>query len=365
MDLIDVYNEQRECVYKNERYDVRDNGSVFRHPKDIRKMARIYDNHWTFGKENSNGYLTIASIPIHLIVATAFHGEKPSDDHVVDHIDTNRKNNRPENLRWLTKLENVLKNEVTRKRIIQRCGSIEAFLANPSILQETDIPSNLSWMRTVSKAEAQVSKERLLEWARSDKQSSGGSLGEWVFQQESKAPVEYRDDIESYSWGQDPLISEHHSHTTDVVPQINYILSLTPGAAQIKQFSDDKPVQYPCTPQNYEGDPLSAYADNLKPGAPFWRNAQGDREYIVVKHGFSKDGKAIYVISMAAYTWKSLDNGDAAIPILINGNINKNNLPHSLTEIIFDDNLFIHSRPLTSFLPKEYIEEEFNHYISE
>ena len=52
-----------------------------------------------------------------------------------------------------------------------RCGSIEAFLANPSLLRESDVTPDFSWMRTVTDAEAQVSKERLLAWAESDKQA--------------------------------------------------------------------------------------------------------------------------------------------------------------------------------------------------
>lgn len=38
----------------------------------------------------------------HNLMCTAFHGEKPSKDHVADHIDLNPTNNRPDNLRWLT-----------------------------------------------------------------------------------------------------------------------------------------------------------------------------------------------------------------------------------------------------------------------
>lgn len=71
--------------------------------------------------------MEIASVRVHIIVATAFHGPKPTKEHVVDHIDTNRRNNRPDNLRWVTRLENALDNPITRKRIIMRCGSIEAF----------------------------------------------------------------------------------------------------------------------------------------------------------------------------------------------------------------------------------------------
>lgn len=82
------------------------------------------------------------------------------------------------------------RNPITRKRIIMRCGSIEAFLANPSLLRENDVTPDFSWMRTVTDAEAQVSKERLLAWAESDKQASGGALGEWVY---GRQPISQND----------------------------------------------------------------------------------------------------------------------------------------------------------------------------
>ena len=43
--------------------------------------------------------MEIASERVHRIVATVFHGDSPTSEHVVDHIDTNKRNNRPENLR--------------------------------------------------------------------------------------------------------------------------------------------------------------------------------------------------------------------------------------------------------------------------
>lgn len=127
--MIDVndFKQEVECIYKDEKYSVRDNGAIFRHPRDG-KRPRKYDNFWTFGKANDkHGYMEIASVRVHIIVATAFHGTKPTKEYVVDHIDTNRRNNRPNNLRWVTRLENALENPITRKRIIMRCGSIEAF----------------------------------------------------------------------------------------------------------------------------------------------------------------------------------------------------------------------------------------------
>lgn len=175
------FEKEIECTYKGEIYSVRDNGAVLRHPH-IGSKPRPTDNIWTFGKYNAKtGYAEIAGERVHRIVATAFHGAAPSPQYVVDHIDTNRRNNRPENLRWITKLENILLNPVTAKKIIFLCGSIEEFLRDPSILRQNGIDRDFEWMRAVSKEEAAISLERMLSWAKSDKPSSGGSLGEWVY----------------------------------------------------------------------------------------------------------------------------------------------------------------------------------------
>ena len=130
----DFYQEVK-CGYKEELYSVRDNGAVLRFPLDTSR-PRPTDNKWTFGRlSNKNGYLEIASVPVHRIVSTAFHGEPPTKEHVVDHIDTNKQNNRPDNLRWVTRLENILLNPITARRIEVVCGSVEAFLADPALEQ--------------------------------------------------------------------------------------------------------------------------------------------------------------------------------------------------------------------------------------
>ena len=96
MSDVNDFKQEIECIYKDEKYSVRDNGAVFRYPRDG-KRPRKYDNFWTFGKPNDkHGYMEIASVRVHIIVATAFHGPKPTKEHVVDHIDTNRRNNRPD-----------------------------------------------------------------------------------------------------------------------------------------------------------------------------------------------------------------------------------------------------------------------------
>ena len=139
---VNDYTIEKECIFKGERYSVRDNGAVLRQPR-VGGRNRANDNHWLFGKTNTaNAYLHFANVRIHRIVATAFHGEPQDPQLVVDHIDTNCRNNRPDNLRWVTRLENAISNPVTRKKINYLCGSIEAFLEDPSILQSKVIESN-------------------------------------------------------------------------------------------------------------------------------------------------------------------------------------------------------------------------------
>jgi len=327
------FKNEKECFYKYEHYSVRDNGAVFRHPLNG-KRSRPTDNNWTFGKLNSNtGYLEITSVRIHRIVATAFHGMPPTKEHVVDHIDTNKQNNRPDNLRWVTRLENILLNPITARRIEIVCGSVEAFLADPSKFRDKFIDPNYDWMCAVSIEEAQASKERLLNWAKSGKSLRDGSLGEWIFNRE---------------------IVQTPSAT-----QTNYIMSKTPNAAQQIITTNDKPSEYPNTPKLFNGNPLTAYYESLKEGTTFFRNHNG--EYIVVKRGFSKDKRTLYVMTKSAYVWREREDGEyIPVPIveLLEKDSNKD-LPHSLTAITYEDGLYVHAKMGLGFHPTAELEEIF------
>jgi hypothetical protein len=331
------FQQESECSYKNERYSVRDNGAVFRYSLDG-KRPRPTDNDWTFGKLNSKtGYLEIASVRIHRIVATAFHGEPPTKEYVVDHIDTNKQNNRADNLRWVTRLENILLNPITARRIELVCGNVEAFLADPSKFRDKFPEPNYEWMCSVSVQEAQTSKERLLAWAKSDKPLQGGLLGEWIF---SREIVE-----------------------TLPATRSNYIMSKTPNAAQRIIFTlDDKPNEYPSTPQAFEGNPLTAYHESLTEGSVFFRNHNG--EYVVVKRGFSKDRHFLYVLTKAAYVYREPQGGEwMPVPTAeLSETVSDKDLPHSLAEITYEDGLFVHGKVESGFHPTEELEELFDDY---
>lgn len=303
------FQNQVECIYKDEQYSVRDNGTVLRYPR-AGKRPRPYDNQWTFGKLNEKtGYLEIASVRLHRIVATAFHGVPPTKEHVVDHIDTNKRNNRPANLRWVTRLENVLLNPITAKRIALVCGSVEAFLADPSKFRDKLHEPNDKWMCTVSIQEAQISLERMLAWAKSDKRPSGGSLGEWLFN---------RTDLQN-----------QHVKEIPEVPDI--IMAKTLNAAQRNWRV---PSEFPCCPQEYAEEPIKTYAEKLKTDSVFCRNDVYSS--LVLKRAISNDQQSLYVIAESKNAIK----------------------PWALAKITYEDGLFVHTG-LHSFFSQEGAEKQY------
>jgi HNH endonuclease len=306
------FTSQIECSYKGEKYSVRDNGEVFRHNRPD-KRERKHDNQWTFGKPNDEtGYMEIASERVHLIVATAFHGARSTKEFVVDHIDTNRRNNRVENLRWMTRLENAMNNPVTRKKIEYVCGcTVEEFLANPSKYRDKFQEQNFSWMRTVSAEEAKACLENMQAWAKSKKIPSGGSLGEWVFK-----PV--KDQTQE-------LPIEAYQKPSTTIP------SKTENAIQRNWKT---PSEFPCCPQTYEGNPILAYAENLKPGLLLCHNELYSSA--VLKTALVNDDQAIYVMTESEHGLKRW----------------------ALAKITFEDDVFVHES-IQNFFSQIGAEKQF------
>ena len=331
---VDDYNEVKDCTYKDEHYSARDNGAVMRHPREG-KRVRKDDNVWTFGKPNDKtGYMEIAGQRVHRIIAFAFHGNPPTDQHVVDHIDTNCRNNRPENLRWLTRLENALNNPITRARIENLCGSIEVFLADPSVLRGHEkIDPNFSWMRAVTPEEARASLERLTNWAKERPKPQGGNLGEWVFQ-ERRVNTE-----SSYNAPSFPSVRENEM----AAPRENEIeerepmrtQSLTPNAVQLDWKN---PVVFPCCPQEFSGNPLEAYMANLKEGAIFSTNNYGDST--VLRFGMPQPD-CLWVMCSISIGFKT----------------------HAFTKITFKDGIFYHEN-MGVFDPGDEPEEIFESILN-
>ena len=309
---VNYFEKEIECTYKEENYSVRDNGGILRYTLKGKRL-RPTDNNWTFGKLNcKTGYLEIASVRIHRIVATAFHRPPPTKEHVVDHIDTNKLNNRPENLRWVTRLENILLNPITLRRIEIVCGSVEAFLADPSKFRDKFPDPNYEWMCAVSIQEAQTSKERLLAWAKRDKPLKGGSLGQWIYNR--SVSNQFPDYIEV---------------------ELELINSLTPNAVQ-KARNWKTPSEFPCCPQKNTHNSMADYTANLYVGDIFSRNQYTSS--IIECFAISKDENTLWIMC------KSGDEN----PIK----------PYSLAEITYQNDVFVHNS-LGTFFEKGGAEKQF------
>ncbi|CAL1519184.1 HNH endonuclease signature motif containing protein [Chitinophaga sp. MM2321] len=306
------FSGEVDCTYKEERYSVRDNGAILRHPR-VGNRLRPTDGQWTFGKPNAkNGYMEIACVSVHRIVATAFHGVPPTEWHVVDHIDTNKRNNRCENLRWVTRLENVLLNPITARRIAIVCGSVEAFLADPAKFRDAFQESNFKWMRTVSAQDAQISYERLLAWAAIGQHPSGGSLDRWIFNRTT--------------W------LNQRVETIPEALEIKIAKPLNAAQRNWKLLSE-----FPCCPQEYTEDPITAYAEELKLGSVFCRN--DNYSSLLSKSVLSEDRQTLYVIAESA-----------------SKNVVK---PWALAEITYENGLFVHTS-LGTFFTQEGAEKQYS-----
>lgn len=328
-DLIDKFVEQKECDYKGEHYSVRDNGAIYRHAITSGKPRKL-DETWTFGKKDSkSGYMLYGGHRVHIIVARAFLGERDSKEYVVDHIDTNRCNNRVENLRWFTKLENALYNPVTFNKILFLCdGNIQKFLDNPSCLKELGGEyQNVMWMRTVSSEEARNTFERVMKWAKERPYTppSGKGIGEWIYKpfhsnRKSESPEslhgELIDNLEN--WENEPeqdfIEDKQEAPLTD---------SLIPNA---KQRNWRTPTCFPLCPDKANEDGLKEYYDNLEIEEEFcYNNFWSSNVFDFAK---SDDNEKIWVIC---------DNGETSMK------------RWALVKITFENGFYVHTTLGTYF----------------
>ena len=303
---LDDYKIEKTCVYKGEEYLVRDNGAILRKLRPGQKPRKI-DNQWSFGTVNpQNGYLTFAGERVHRIVAVAFFGDPKDQKLIVDHIDTNRQNNRASNLRWITRLENVMLNKITRKKIEYKIGaSVEEFLQNPAKYRDKLANSDYSWMRRVTEEEARICLENLNQWkSRENKEDTERSqrTGEWVFKRSQHAPVIYNP---------------------------NHSLS---RLARQKNWST--PTKFLCCPNEISGSPLSSYYENLSIGATFCTNDYNQKSFI---ENFALVGDKILVLT---------ELPDSGI---------KN---YALAEVTFSNGYYIHTS-MGTFFTLEGAEKQF------
>lgn len=323
VNMVDMNDFTREvtCEYKGEVYSVRDNGAVMRHPREGHK-ARKLDGVWTFGTKNStNGYMLINSHRVHIIVAKAFIPGNEDGKMIVDHKDTNRCNNRVENLRWLTRLENVLLNEATLKRVTFLCGGdINKFINDPSCLRDLSGDNqDIMWMRTVTSEEAKKAWEHISAWAKrptstykmmQNNESSTNNFEEWLQHHKANDNISLitgsEETTNADSKQGESYIKQTYSLKSRSERELNYwqellkteyshiytlTESLTAGALQ-KGFQEK--MYFPLCPKKDFSEGLDTYAKNLHIGDVIARSNNGD-VYTIESLGWTCEWDAIQV----------------------------------------------------------------------
>lgn len=337
-ELLHEFTEERVCEYKGRRYYVRDNGAVYRQCKDD-GVKRKWDEEWTFGKyDERTGYMLIGQERVHRIVCWAYHGAPEGDKNVADHIDINRRNNRPDNLRWVTKLENTLNNPVTRAKVELICGSIEAFLKNPELLygHETENP-NFTWMRAVTKEEAERSLKRWNEWAAKpveERKPKGQGVGEWIYEEDKVSATPRPSNRPRYagpynSWTEHKQAIEEANERWRQ-EQFGLKDSLTPGA---KQLEWKTPTEFLLCPGGEQERTLQAYLGNLEEGKVFCRTQYGSGG-AVLRCGYNPADEAVCVLT---YNKETEDQGFGK--------------PWALCKITLQDGYFVHENQGSFFDP--------------
>lgn len=287
---IDNYGSEKEIEFEDETYLVRDNGAVYRKHRSGHH-ANSLDETWTFGVPNQqDGYMCIASTKVHRIVAFAFLGHPPSKKYVVDHINRIKTDNRIENLRWITNLDNLLRHPGVRRRIITAYGSLDKFFENPST-PANELDSDFAWLKLVSKEDVQKSRDQLQKWAESDGFVTSGILSNRVHGKWQELPPE-----------RPPL----------PVPEKQ---SLTPLAIQRRW---NTPTEFPCCPGDIGQEPLKEYLQNLNADAVFSRHRYGES-----------------LVVMA-------ELGDGFLSVLVVSNDKNAIKPWAVTKITFENGKFVH-----------------------
>lgn len=198
------------------------------------------------------------------------------------------------------------------------CGSVEAFLKDPSTLRQTASDSNIEWMRTVTKEEAEKCMKNLIRWAEQDSKAkpSGKGIGDWIYKENvgksSGTDWKTRDHRLGY------LQKEDIEQANQLYYEEQYGIkdSLTPGA---KQLNWKTPSEFPLCPPKGVGHTLTNYLNNLEKGKLFTRTKYGNGGK-VYDADYNPDDDALYVLTENAGSLK----------------------PWALCKITIQDDCFIH-----------------------
>jgi hypothetical protein len=125
-------------------------------------FGQIWDEkklEWSYGSKDVHGYMHFKGIRAHRIICTAFKDREREEQTDVDHINGIKHDNRPENLRWVTKKENSNNPLTKAKMSLIRTGYKQTEEAKIKI---GEYRSNTSWDEETKKKISNSHKGKIL-----------------------------------------------------------------------------------------------------------------------------------------------------------------------------------------------------------
>ena len=293
--------EVKECCWKDEHYLVREDGFIYRKPKEGSRKRKL-DEVWSVGSmEESTGYCKFGGERVHLIVATAFHGHHDTKKFIVEHIDGNRAFNAPSNLRWVSKLQAAFDNpDNIQKLLIYFPNGLQEFLDNPSLLKQRGcVFPEISWMAGITSSEAReayaASKNENLE-----------SFHNPIVNTPERNSV--NDKFEPFKEGENiaeflrnsERETKHHSDMENFFAFIpeeedwKYFMTESPTPL-VLQDNWITPTEFPYCPDNIDGKTLTVYHDSLPVNGLFCKNKKW--KSLVLEKALSEDKTKLWVLT--------------------------------------------------------------------
>ena len=294
--------EVKECSWKDEHYLVREDGFIYRKPKEGSRKRKL-DEVWSVGSmEESTGYCKFGGERVHLIVATAFHGHHDTKKFIVEHIDGNRAHNAPSNLRWISKLKAAFDNpDNIQKLLIYFPNGLQEFLENPSLLKQRGcVFPEISWIGGVTSDEAKDAYEK----------SQNNGEGLFIEQNKQYIPSVKTKEDNYHPFAEGENIAEFlksSERESRLQEKMEEFLSFVPDTEDWKYFMTVSPTplvlqdnwmtptEFPCCPDKADTDTIRHYHEMLSTDVLFCKNEKW--ESFVLDTALSEDQSKLWVLT--------------------------------------------------------------------